>query len=95
MHQLDNSVEVAVTTVPQILDSAGWDRVDLLKIDIEGTEQELLGRNNEWLQRVGAIVLEIHPNTSPEEIGGFIAPHGFQLQRMGCGEEPVYIGLRS
>jgi FkbM family methyltransferase len=41
-----------------------WDggRIDLLKIDIEGGEQELLGSNFEWLQRVDAIIAEFHPD---------------------------------
>jgi FkbM family methyltransferase len=37
------------------------ERVDLLKLDIEGGEQELLGSNLEWLQNVDAIIAEFHP----------------------------------
>ncbi|MEX0643456.1 MAG: FkbM family methyltransferase [Pirellulales bacterium] len=91
MHKLDSSVEVDVFTVPQLLERLGWKSVDLLKVDIEGTEQELFARNNNWLHKVGAIVLEIHPNTSPEEIGEYLVPFGFRLRRLGHGAEPVYI----
>jgi FkbM family methyltransferase len=35
--------------------------IDLLKVDIEGHEEELLTRNNGWLNRVGAIIIELHP----------------------------------
>ena len=37
-------------------------RIDLLKLDIEGGEQELLSSNLEWLQRVDAIIAEFHPD---------------------------------
>jgi FkbM family methyltransferase len=41
-----------------------WDegRINLLKLDIEGGEQDLLGSNLEWLQRVDAIIAEFHPD---------------------------------
>ena len=35
--------------------------VDLLKLDIEGGEQDLLSCNLEWLKRVDAIIAEFHP----------------------------------
>ena len=37
------------------------ERVSLLKMDIEGSEQELLTGNTAWLDRVDAIVAEFHP----------------------------------
>jgi FkbM family methyltransferase len=94
MHDLEDSVEVDVVTVPQILEKAGWDQIDILKIDIEGSEKELLGENNGWLERVRFIVLEIHPNTSEEEIGGFLKPFGFELRRIGFATEPVFFASR-
>jgi FkbM family methyltransferase len=87
-------VAVDVLTVPDILDRAGWDRVDLVKIDIEGSEDTLLSQSNDWLERVGAVVLEIHPNTTPEKIAGYLRPFGFHLRRLSHGTEPVYIARR-
>jgi hypothetical protein len=40
------------------------------------------------------MVLEIHPNTSPNEIGDFLSPFGFRLKRIGYGAEPVYFARR-
>jgi len=94
MHDLKDFVEVELVTVPQIMEEAGWDQIDILKIDIEGSEQDLLGKNNEWLNQVRYIVLEIHPNTSEQEIGGFLKPFGFDLQRIGFATEPVYFASR-
>ena len=94
MHELSDRVEVAVTTVPRVMEQMGWDRVDLVKIDIEGAEESLLSTANEWLARVDAIILEIHPNTTAERIGGYLGSFGFRLERFGKGCEPVYLAKR-
>ena len=95
MHDLADSVEVDVTTIPEVMVKAGWKEIDLLKIDIEGAEEELLARNNEWLAHVGAIILEIHPNTSAERLNVHLARYGFNLRRYGSGREPVYFARRN
>ena len=45
----------------------GMDSIDLLKIDIEGAENELFRENYEsWLSRTRAIVIEIHNHFRPD-----------------------------
>ena len=39
--------------------------VDVLKIDIEGSEKELFEGDPEWLSRVGAIAIELHDRFKP------------------------------
>lgn len=95
LHDLADAVEVGVLTVPEIMARAGWDHIDLLKVDIEGAEEELLAGDNDWLSRVGSILVEIHPNTTPERLNGYLARHGFKLERFGGGREPVYFAGRS
>jgi len=94
LHDLAGSTEVRVVDVPEVLRAASWDRVDLVKIDIEGAEEELLARNNTWLERVDAILIEIHPNTTVERLNGYVAPYGFKFARFGAGREPVYWARR-
>ena len=43
-----------------LLQLAGFDRVDLVKVDIEGAEVELFRGDLQWLDRVGAIAIEFH-----------------------------------
>lgn len=44
---------------------AGRDRVDLLKMDIEGAEAVVFGRGHEaWIDRVGAMAVELHDDTT-------------------------------
>jgi FkbM family methyltransferase len=95
MHVLSESVEVDVCTVEQLLARAGWDAVDLVKIDIEGTEEELLTQNNDWLARTHALILEIHPACSPEKIAAACGDFGLQLRRHRPGREPVYVATRA
>ena len=94
MHDLANTVDVEVLTVPDVMSRVGWDRIDLLKIDIEGAEEELLARDNQWLDNVGALILEIHPNTTVDRLNGYLAPYGFTLRRHGSGREPVYFARK-
>jgi FkbM family methyltransferase len=94
MHDLSNRVEVTVTTVPEVMRQAGWDEIDLLKIDIEGAEEDLLAKDNQWLAKVGAVIMEIHPRTTVERLNGHLAPFGFFLERFGAGREPVYFAKK-
>jgi FkbM family methyltransferase len=95
MHDLADSVPVQVLTIPMIFQQAGWDRIDLLKIDIEGAEEALLAGSEAWLDRVGAILVEIHPNTTPDRIAGYLSRSGFLLERLGAGREPVFFAQRT
>jgi FkbM family methyltransferase len=51
-------------TMNEILNYSGFDRVDLLKVDIEGAERELFSSQDlSWLDRVGAIAIEFHEDS--------------------------------
>jgi Methyltransferase FkbM domain len=95
MHILPDTVEVDVCTVDGLLSRAGWEAVDLVKIDIEGTEEELLTRNNAWLARTQALVLEIHPACRVERIASVLDGFGLRLRRHRRGREPVYVATRT
>lgn len=89
------SVNIPCLTMPQVLDWLGWPSIDLLKVDIEGAEESLFSHSPEWLHNVEAIVLEIHPNTTPQKIQDLLAPFGFRLRRQCFGTEPVFFADRS
>jgi FkbM family methyltransferase len=91
---LHEQITVPIVTMVELLKTMGWQRVDLLKIDIEGAEEDLLKSSPSWLEYVGTIVMEIHPNTTPERIADYLKPHGFRLQRHRAGREPVYVATR-
>lgn len=93
LYQHKEFVEVETRRIPEILDELGWSRVDLLKMDIEGMERDILADAGDWLHRVGLIVMEVHQNTSPEELSSFLQPYGWTLQRLGVHDEETYLGI--
>jgi FkbM family methyltransferase len=53
-------------SVDSILQKMGWDRIDVLKLDIEGAEYELFDRNVDgWIDRVSAFVFEVPDSDRP------------------------------
>jgi FkbM family methyltransferase len=53
--------EVSAITIPDILDLIGAKRIDLLKVDIEGSELQLFSSSaEEWIDSVQVITIELH-----------------------------------
>jgi FkbM family methyltransferase len=76
-----DGVIVEALTIQSLLDELGVDRIDLLKLDIEGAELEAL-RGFDGLDRVEAVVGEVHPELidgSSEEF--FALLDGFEVER--------------
>jgi FkbM family methyltransferase len=67
-------------TMPQILDASGFERVDLLKVDIEGAEVQLFQGDVGWLNRVGAIAIEFHGDSRRQSrFGDLMQQFGFRI----------------
>ncbi|WP_165357505.1 FkbM family methyltransferase [Sphingosinicella sp. CPCC 101087] len=47
-------------TIEEIMGQLSKVGVDILKLDIEGGEHSVLGENNDWIGRTGAICIELH-----------------------------------
>lgn len=92
---ITDTVDIPCLTMPQVLEWLGWPCIDLLKVDIEGAEESLFSHSSNWLHNVQSIVLEIHPNTTPEKIQNLLSPFGFRLRRHSFGNEPVFFADRS
>jgi hypothetical protein len=61
----DSTNEVPSITIKQILQKIAVDRIDLLKLDIEGSERELFSSAETWLDKVECIVVELHDRWRP------------------------------
>lgn len=60
--QAQGTTKVRLVSMATVLGTLGaGEKIDLLKIDIEGGEQELLMGELSWLDRVRAIIIEFHP----------------------------------
>jgi FkbM family methyltransferase len=52
--------------IETIMRSEGWETIDILKLDIEGSEKEVFELNYEyWLPRTRAIIIELHDHMRP------------------------------
>jgi len=56
---------VEAYTVDKIMEMFDLDRVDILKIDIEGAEKEVFSDTSAWIHRVDAIIAELHERMKP------------------------------
>src|ERR1700731_1457140 len=52
-------------TISDLMNEYGLDHIDLLKIDIEGSEREVFENADAWIENVGAIAIELHDKTQP------------------------------
>ncbi|HWF56197.1 MAG TPA: FkbM family methyltransferase [Solirubrobacteraceae bacterium] len=72
---------VAGLTIDALLDAGGFARADLMKLDIEGGEQQLLEVASSWQERVGAILMEVHAPLTVEAATRQLAPFGYRPLR--------------
>ena len=88
-----SSSRIRAVTVPSLMNEAGVDRVDLLKLDIEGAEIELLDPNcKDWIDRVDVIVIELHDWIRPGCRAALLkATEGRHYVQFAKGENTVLI----
>jgi FkbM family methyltransferase len=61
-----NNNTAKCASVGTLIDAANFDRVDILKIDIEGAEYEIFSKGaEEWLPRVNLVIVDIHERIRP------------------------------
>lgn len=69
--------EVAAISVATIMKKLAWNRIGLLKIDIEGHERRLLSENCEWLNAVNALCVEWHDEDARAALSALASRFGF------------------
>lgn len=72
------TVTVRAMSVETLMSEAGVDRVDYLKMDIEGAENEVLRPDAGWLQNVDVINLEIHAPATYDACEQILSQAGFR-----------------
>ena len=73
---------VQCISIPTMLHEFKIDRIDFLKIDIEGAEAEVLGSAaKDWLTQVGEIIVEIHGDFLLPSIQSVFEEAGFTMQQ--------------
>ena len=84
---------VAAFTIPELMERRGWDSIDVLKLDIEGSEFELFSRGTEdWLDRVKVLIFEVPDNDRPGSTQKIYEALGERrFDTFHCGEDLVLI----
>jgi FkbM family methyltransferase len=77
---IDQIKKVPALEFNQLLKENDISTVDFLKIDIEGSEFDLLKNNNDWLSKVKKIAMEVHPPYgNPKELKEILQGRGFNV----------------
>ncbi len=72
------TLNVDAYTLAEIVTAAKLEQVDLLKVDVEGAERALFSNSPTWLERVNAIIIELHDDYSWREFGQAVAAYGLR-----------------
>ncbi len=56
---------VKAMTLDSIIDEFDLDRIDILKIDIEGAEREVFADTSSWIGAVNGLIIELHERLKP------------------------------
>lgn len=84
--------DVTAVTIPDVLARAGFPRIDLLKMDIEGSETEVLSANaDRWLRLTRNVAIELHGSECARALDAALA--GFACARSTSGELTILTGL--
>lgn len=80
------TIKISIDTLDNVLEGIGQDRVDMIKIDVEGAEYEVLNGAYQTLIRNHKIILliDIHPElgVNPLKVCTFLNDLGFSLYQM-------------
>jgi FkbM family methyltransferase len=78
---------VRAISMPTLMHEYGIEHIDLLKIDIEGSEYELFQTPPAWLDQVGTLAIELHDHLRPGAGERFLAALAAYRPRIQCKGE--------
>ena len=80
-------------TIEQILTDSGFDRIGILKLDIEGSEKELFEDNyKKWLDNVDVLIIELHDRFKQGcALAFYSAIEKYKFKQHSKGDNLVYV----
>lgn len=89
---LDDDAWVDGFTLDYIMYQYNLVNIDILKIDIEGSEKEIFETSSSWINQVNCIIVELHEHLKPGCLRSFYnGSNGFDLE---WNNEDVYFLLK-
>ena len=83
----DENGTIDAVSMMDVIKQMNIDHIDLLKMDIEGSEFEVFDESAEqWIDKVGVLIIETHNKFRPgceERVFAMMARHGFEHRRDG------------
>jgi FkbM family methyltransferase len=69
------AAQIRGITLDKVLKESGFERISILKVDIEGTEEEIFSRNYEnWISKTDNLAIELHGSRAYEIFYKAISP---------------------
>ncbi len=91
----DQPTDLPAVSVADVMQLHGLDHIDILKMDIEGAEQEVLSHSTDWLSRVGNLMIELHDRYRPGCTAALeSALSGYDYERSQRGNTVVLRNIR-
>lgn len=82
---------IKAVSIASLLSQFDWPRIDVLKIDIEGSEVEVLNHSDAWMDKVGSLVVETHERFMPGSLAAVDrATAGKEWKRTESGLNSVF-----
>lgn len=76
--------DLQAVSIGTLLEGSGFERIGLLKIDIEGSERALFSEGvASWLGRVDNLVIELHGEACEQAFYSAIEPYDFEVRASG------------
>jgi FkbM family methyltransferase len=83
VEQADQESGVKAITIPDLIEMSSFERISILKVDIEGAELSLFKTNTEWLELVDNLAIELHGTDCSEVFFKAISGYGFKVSMSG------------
>jgi FkbM family methyltransferase len=82
---------IETVTIPELIQWAASDRIDLLKLDVEGAENEIFAADSAWLACTRYVIIELHDYLIPGCGDSFRnAIRAFPFKRASRGEHEIF-----
>jgi len=62
VEETDEEGDICAISINDILKASPTERIDVLKMDIEGSEKEVFESSTEWIEKTTRIIVEVHDN---------------------------------
>jgi FkbM family methyltransferase len=94
-YDAENSEQVKVMSMQTLLETSNLSAVDILKIDIEGSEKELFSAHFDWLEKIREISIEFHSSEDFEFCEKVLRHNNFELQSTNTNDSSVIYHWRN